>query len=309
MNRKTIMALGAALTLALAATAVAGTRDIGIPSAAMNGVPSAVSLKTGALKPRSVGHHQLKNSIVSCEKLSGDLRVKLCKGGLAIPGPKGDAGAAGASGAPGVKGADGVAGATGAQGNRGDGTIIVNPDTPGICLTNPSVHLTADGVVFGPYQSNEQGGSVCVDPGDGLHLRDLAHLSYTASFSATSDNGDAPYLRVFLNGDADDLIFSPSTQPGACYGPVPIVGAGSQCASRGRMIEYHVDQGTVRYDDDPGSAPDVSWAAVLNAHGGDTIDAIYVTSGFSLPDTTGAVLNSLRYEIAGQLPTTLAFSS
>jgi hypothetical protein len=313
--RKRILLSGVALCVILVTgTALAANRDVGVPRSSMNGVKHAMK-KDGSLRVHSVGHLQLKNQVIDCEKLVVDLQRKLCGGLVGAPGMNGAAGVNGANGAGGAKGdvgkqgGPGVQGATGPQGNRGDGTIVVNETTPGVCLTNPSVHLTSTGVTFGPYTSNEEGGSLCVNPGEGVHLRDVAHLAYTASFSAGTDNGDAPYLRVFLNGDADDVIFSPSTQPGACYGPAPILGAGSQCASRGRMIEYHVDHGTVRYDDDPGSAPDVSWAEVLNAHGADTITAIYVTSGFALPDTTGAVLNSISFEIAGQLPTTLAFSS
>jgi hypothetical protein len=280
--------------------------------------------KDGSLRPLSVGHRQLKNQTISCQKLVPSLQKTLCGGIIGIPGAKGDKGSSGTPGTPGTPGVKGDAGDRGAVGPdgaigpRGDGTIIVTPDTPGVCYTNPSVNLTPDGVVFGPYQSNEQGGSVCINPGEGVTLADVAHLAYTASFSATTDNGDAPYLRIFTNDGTNDhdVLFAPSTQPGGCVAyaatdalVVPVPPHSIQCASRGRMIEYHVDQGTVRYDDDPGAGPDDRWSAVINAHGSEVVTGIYVTSGFSQPDTTGAVLNSISYEVAGLTPTTLAFAS
>jgi hypothetical protein len=312
MSIKTI-AIAAALLALGTSSALAAHGDLGIAPNVLNGVKHAVK-KDGSLKPGAVGHRQLKAGIVSCQKLSPDLQQRLCGGIIGIPGDKGakgDVGGNGPQGNVGKEGAPGPAGSNGPKGDRGDGLVLVDAQTPGVCYTNPTVHLTSSGVVFGPYESNEEGGSVCVDLGPGHHLADLAHLAYTASFNATTDNGDAPYLRVFTTDGTDehDLIFSPSTQPGACYGPAPIAGAGSQCASRGRMILYTVENGTVRYDDDPGNAPDVSWASVLNTHGSDEIEAIYVTSGFALPDTTGATLNSLSYEVAGLAPSTLSFSS
>lgn len=304
------------LLVAITSVAVAAHGNNGVAKSQLNGVKNAVRAD-GSLKGAAVGHQQLKNGIISCEKLTFDLRRHLCNG-LVVPGAPGvngkdgPTGPTGPTGATGAKGDTGAKGIVGPKGDRGDGLVLVNDQTPGICYTNPSVKLTPDGVVFGPYADNNHGGSVCVNVGTGVKLADLAHVAYTASFSATSDNGDAPYLRVFtIDGAAveHDLVFAPSTQPGACYGPLPVLGAGSQCASRGRMILYTVENGTVRYDDDPGNAPDVSWASVINAHGTDTIEAIYVTSGFSLPDTTGAVLNSLSYEVAGAAPTTLSFAS
>jgi hypothetical protein len=312
MNTRVLAVCFGVLALG-ATTAIAASRDDGVPAGSLNGVKHALK-KDGSLKPSSVGHKQLKNMTVSCQKLVPSLQTRLCGGIIGIPGDKGakgDVGGMGAQGNVGKEGAPGPAGSNGPKGDRGDGLVLVNQDTPGVCYTNPSVSLTAQGVVFGPYESNEEGGSVCVDLGPGHHLRDLAHLAYTASFSATMDNGDAPYLRVFTTDGTDehDLIFSPSTQPGACYGPLPLIGDASQCKSRGRMILYTVENGTVRYDDDPGNNPDVSWASVLNTHGSDEIEAIYVTSGFALPDTTGATLNSLSYEVAGLAPSTLSFSS
>jgi hypothetical protein len=139
-------------------------------------------------------------------------------------------------------------------------------------------------------------------------------VTYTASYThtgSTADNGDAPYLRFFIDNDGDgtvdhDVVFSPSTQPGACYGTGG--GAGSpQCDTSGRLIKYEVTKGEVRYDDDPGAGPNSSWSELVNDHKSDKVAYIGVTTGFSLDGTQGGLLNSLSYEVRGQAPTTVSF--
>jgi hypothetical protein len=73
------------------------------------------------------------------------------------------------------------------------------------------------------------------------------------------------------------------------------------------MIKYEVSKGTVRYDDDAGSTPDVSWAAAVTAHGDDVISGVRVSLGNSLPGTESGKLNSLRLEATGFGPTTFTF--
>jgi hypothetical protein len=209
----------------------------------------------------------------------------------------------------------------------GGGFVNVDDDTPGISYSNSSVRLTNAGVVFGPYTDNNHGGSVKIDVPAGTTLADIAQLEYSASFTENTPHGDGPYLRVFIDDNGDgfcpggvcgtddhDVVFSPSTQPGGCaaYGATdalvsPVPPHSIQCNSAGRLIHYVVTDGTVRYDDDPGTGPDSRWGEVVNAHGADKVESIRVSAGFSLPDTTGAKLTSLFYELAGQSPTTLAF--
>lgn len=209
----------------------------------------------------------------------------------------------------------------------GGGLILVDDGTPGISYSNSSVKLTNAGVIFGPYADNNHGGTVKVDVPAGTTLADIAQLEYSASFSETAPHGDGPYLRVFIDNNGDgfcpggacgsddhDVVFSPSTQPGGCaaYGATdalvnPVPPHAIQCGSAGRLIHYVVTDGTVRYDDDAGSAPDSRWGEVVNAHGSDKVESIRVSAGFSLPNTTGAKLTSLFYELASQAPTTLAF--
>jgi hypothetical protein len=207
------------------------------------------------------------------------------------------------------------------------GFVNVDDDTPGISYSNSSVKLTNRGVVFGPYTDNNHGGSVKIDVPAGTTLADIAQLEYSASFTETAPHGDGPYLRVFIDDNGDgfcpggvcgaddhDVVFSPSTQPGGCaaYGATDALVAlppphAIQCGSAGRLIHYVVTDGTVRYDDDAGSGPDSRWGEVVDAHGSDKVESIRVSAGFSLPNTTGATLTSLFYELAGQSPTTLAF--
>lgn len=114
MNRKTrklavAFALPACLIVAATAYANAGVRRVD-----MNGVKHAVK-SDGSLKANAVGHLQLKSHIVSCEKLTSDLRNALCKGAFAAASTS-----AGKHGQNGVDGKTGADGARGLQGERGE---------------------------------------------------------------------------------------------------------------------------------------------------------------------------------------------
>ena len=122
---------------------------------------------------------------------------------------------------------------------------------------------------FGPYANGgATGGSLCYSGFNGRTLSDIGALSYTARYNTDNDTPiGAPYLRIFL-GDADDVIFSPNTQP------VPQTDENVDNA-------YNVVGGTVRYDDDPGNNPDEPWATIQTAHASEVISGIYVSAGFS----------------------------
>src|SRR4051794_18173613 len=206
---------------------------------------------------------------------AGDPGVKGDKGdpGTAgANGAKGDKGDTGAAGADGAKGDTGAAGADGAKGDKGDqgpqGSSGALP--PGFDLTNPSVKLTSAGVRFGPYaDGGAAGGSLYYDALNGAKLSDIASLSFRARFSTGDDNAVAvPYLRIFLEGDTHDVIYSPNTQP-------------ALDVAEDVFHTWDARAGTVRYDDDPGDNPDSTWADVLADHGDDAISGIYVTIGFT----------------------------
>ncbi len=276
------------------------------------GTATAANLVTGKdVKDNSLRSRDVHNGSLKVKDLTARAVRTLQKGGMA-----------GATGPAGPQGAKGSTGATGPQGPKGDdGLLTVTAAGNGFVVSNPSVTFSSAGVRFGPYTNNSagdltSGGTLRYTGLAGKHLRDIAELTYSASYIHTggADNGDAPYLRVFIDDPSTpaavdhDVVFSPSTQPGACYGPSG--GASStQCSTSGRMIKYDVHEGTVRYDDDPGAnGPDVTWDALVNAHGDDVISTINISTGNSLPGTESAVVNSLRYEVAGLSPKLVTFS-
>jgi hypothetical protein len=261
----------------------------------------------------------IKNGSIHLVDLGAGTKAKLhgAKGATGATGATGARGATGSQGATGPAGAQGPKGNQGDQGNPGrDGIQIVTEAGGNFSVSNPSVKFTDNGVVYGPYtDSGNEGGTVKDVTLAGLRVRDLASLTYTAKNVGPAANGAAPYLRIFIDNNGDgfdgsaddhDIIFSASTQPGGCATSGT---ATDQCASSGRMIKYIVNEGTVRYDDDGGNAPDVSWDSIINAHGSDRIDSVRISVGFALPGTTDSVVNSLSYEVAGRVPHTVSFSS
>jgi hypothetical protein len=161
-------------------------------------------------------------------------------------------------------------------------TIPVNQLSGNFQGTNPSVASTNDGVHFGPYaDGGATGGSLYYSGFNGRTLGDISALSYVARYN-TDDNTPigAPYLRIFLNGDVDDVIFSPNTQP------VPQTDENVDNA-------YDVVAGTVRYDDDPGAGADSPWAMVQAAHASEVISGIYVSAGFSAGANLSVLLTHL----------------
>jgi hypothetical protein len=136
--------------------------------------------------------------------------------------------------------------------------------------TNASVTMGADCAEFGPYaDGGVAGGSVYYSGLNGHPLGDIVDLVYTASYSTDNDTTvGVPYLRVFLEGDTHDVIFSPNTQP------VP-------STAEDVLHQWDITEGTVRYDDDPGAGPDSTWQTIAAAHADETISGIYVSVGFS----------------------------
>lgn len=221
MNR-TAIAIGAALLALGAGTAIAATRDTGVPPASLNGVTHAVKTN-GALKARSVGHLQLKNQVIDCEKLTFDLANRVCRGlpggpgapgangangtngspgaqgppgDLGAPGAKGDKGAAGDKGAKGDTGANGATGATGATGAPGPtgqpGPQGV-PGTPGATgATGPAGADAHNPLVFGPYNSGSTDSSVCGG--------DWANDTYTRTYIVSPQSDGSFQVTELFNG-------------------------------------------------------------------------------------------------------------
>ena len=130
--------------------------------------------------------------------------------------------------------------------------------------------LTVHGVEYGPYaDGGAAGGSIYYAGLNGMKLRDITKLAYTAKWDNDEQNDvGVPYLRVFLNDDTADVIYSPNTQPSKDDAP-------------GEFHSWDVTGGTVRIDDDMGNGADVPWADALAAHGDDVVSGIYVSAGFT----------------------------
>jgi len=155
----------------------------------------------------------------------------------------------------------------------------------GFSATNGSVVNTNDGVMFGPYaDGGTSGGSLCTSVLNGKTLSQVGHLAYQARYTSEGDTGGvgAPYLRIFLENDAHDAIFSPNTQP-----PDPDV-------EEGPFHTWAASAGLWRYDDDAGAGGEYGlngapFATVKADHGTEVISSICITVGFS----AGTELTSL----------------
>ena len=234
---------------------------------------AAASLITGKdIKDESVTGNDIKNSSLTGKDVKNKSLTKAdIKGSVRGP-----------------RGAQGPKGDTGPQGPKGD-TGPQGPPAPangglpsGFFVTNNSVGMTLSGIMFGPYaDGGAAGGSLYYGGLNGHRLSEITELVYRAMYSTDDDNEvGVPYLRVFLNDDANDVIFSPNTQP-------------SKETAEEVFHVWNVTAGTVRYDDDAGNGPDSPWATVVAAHGNDVISGIYVSAGFSAGTNLSAFLSDL----------------
>jgi hypothetical protein len=274
MKRILIGACAAALVTATVALASGSQANrIGSALGVHNGVIHACWETTGG--PATIGDIKLSHCQGHFKRISWNIR-----------GPRGARGARGVRGATGASGPAGVQGPAGAQGPKGD-TGPQGP--PGLHLSgafsgsNATVATTLDGVQFGPYPNGgTAGGSVLYTGANGLTLAQITQLSFTVMHSSADGNAIAsPYLRIFLNGNADDVIFDPT----ACATTVP---------AESVFLTYEVTTGSVRYDDDACVGVQQPWATVVAAHGSEVVSRIVVTTGFTGGDTLAAILRSLK---------------
>jgi hypothetical protein len=150
--------------------------------------------------------------------------------------------------------------------------------------TNATVATTLDGVQFGPYpDGGTAGGSVRYAGANGLTLAQITQLSFTVMHSSAAPSSPiaSPYLRIFLNANADDVIFDPT----ACATTVP---------TESVFHTYEVTTGAVRYDDDGCTGAQQPWATVVAAHASEVVSGIFVTTGFTGGSTLAAILRSLK---------------
>jgi hypothetical protein len=206
---------GAILALTITGTALAARGDDGVPTASLNGVKHAVK-KNGALKAGAVGHLQLKNQIVDCQKLVPSLQQRVC-GGLSIgtpgvPGANGSSGAkgdAGKQGAPGTPGAAGPDGSPGPAGEPGQPGATGAPGPAGADASNP--------LIFGPYNSGSSDSGVC-----GI---DWANDTYTRTYIVDPQPDGSFHVTELFNGVFSTIGDTP-TPNGPCAEEHPILPAG-----------------------------------------------------------------------------------
>ncbi len=260
--------------------------------AVLVGVLAVTSGAFAAKKYIITSSSQIQDGAVHMADLSPGARKEL-HGAKGAKGEQGAQGAKGAQGAQGPAGKDGQDGATGPHGPQGAPAPAMHRLTGDFAGTNASVATSLDGAQFGPYSNGGAwAGSVRYNGANGLRLDQIAQLSYTSMYSAADAAPiGAPYLRIFLNNDNDDVIFD-ATQ---CATTVP---------AKNVFHTFQVSGENVRYDDDscdgtgehnfPGSpAGQQSWASVLANHGSEVVSGIYVTTGFTGGTDLTAILRSI----------------
>ena len=265
--RKTIVAC--VVTALVVGGGTATAQKLITSSDIKDGAIKGADIKNGTIKSQ-----EIKKSTITRDRLEKKVRRLLD-----------EQGAAGPAGPPGARGAQGP------QGPKGDPaeTRVTALPGSGFSATNPTVSMTPDGVEFGPYaDGGAAGGSLRYDGLNGQPFSAVKSLVYVARYTATDDTAGVgtPDLRVFLENDTHDAIFSPNTQ-----GP-------DSDTAEGPFHTWVTTSGLWRYDDDGGTGPSSPFAEVVAAHANEIISGIYVTTGFS----AGADLSTLMlsFEVNGQ---------
>jgi hypothetical protein len=219
----------------------------------------------------------IKNNTIQMKDLSKKVRKLLAsRGSQGAPGPQGPPGAQGAPGQ-----------------NASNNETNVTSLGGAFDATNGSCSLTPDGFECGPYaDGGAAGGSMFYSGLNGQPLSDVESLSFLGRYTSQGDTGGVgvPYLRIFLESDDHDAIFSPNTQP-----PDPDV-------AEGPFHTWVATSGLWRYDDDAGAGGEYGlngapFSTVVGDHGDEIISGIYISTGF----TNGTNLESLirTFEVNG----------
>jgi hypothetical protein len=232
---------------------------------------------TGAVAGSLITGKDIKNGSVKMKDLSKKVRAQL-EGGPVANGQDGKDGADGQNGPAGADGVDGVDGldavtkvASLTADTTGDG---VTPPAWGERVSNGCGSATGDADVTGDtlrFTLPDAAGNDAVGANfngfNGLTLADLSKIVYHAKYEQTGadQHGGTPYFRIFTEDFAHAIIFSPNTQPGG--------------VDEGEWQKFDVVNGTVRYDDDGGNSPDISWEQLIDGHGTDEIAQIRIQAG------------------------------
>ena len=105
-----------------------------------------------------------------------------------------------------------------------------------------------------------------------LKLSELERLSFR---SKASDAG-VVYMKITTEGHGS-VLFSPNTQPGGEQG-------------LNTWAKHDVLDGTVRFDDDKGESPDVSWSDAVDLADNAQVKDVRFTAGCANPVGDGALV-------------------
>jgi hypothetical protein len=216
-------------------------------------------------------------------------------------------------GAPGAQGAPGPIGPQGPQGPAGPSNVTQVKALGGQWTARSGdesgIHMTGDGIQFGPFAN----GGGCSTPGDdyarldysgmnGKPLSALKSLVYRAQYTADDDTSGvgAPVIRVFFEGQGtgpdgtedNRLTFSPNTQL--------MNKTANADVQQGAVHEWIVTSGSVRYNDDGGSAPadEKLWSDFMADYGTEKITNLNVLNGCQAGTNLRSILREM--DVNGQ---------
>lgn len=261
------------------------------------GATAASLISSAQIRNGTIRNRDIHKGTISLNRLTtGTQRLIRAHGANGLTGATGPAGSTGQQGAQGPAGKDAITGVTTLSSdiNVAAPAWASRAGTDGGPTSAPTPHIVAGGAELGPFADGSQFAAVVYNGLNGIPISQIADITYTESYlqSGTDAHGAAPYFRVFTQdsgGTAHSVVFSPNTQPG------------NDIAS-GRTQKWDVVQGGVRYDDDAGASPDMSWNALIDAHGSETITSIRVQAGDggAYTDQAAGFVHSVTTEVDGR---------
>jgi hypothetical protein len=229
------------------------------------GTASAAKLITGG---------DIKNGTIQARDLAPSVKAKLNKNGQA--GTPGKDGATGPMGPKGDKGNPGPAGrdaftyVTSLGGAQDAWQTRESADCQTVAAPGQNPLARLDGhLVLGEFADGNALARAALRVPSGMQLRDIDALSYNERATGGTNGHNAPYVKLVTEdstGGNHAVLYSPNTQPG---GP----------GSTEEWRRHNITRGTVRYDDDAGNKPDITWAQMIAAHGDDTVTELRLQAG------------------------------
>ena len=247
------------------------------------------SITAADIKDRSLSSREMAEGSISLDRLSDGTQRRINEkprdGKDGANGTNGTAGKDGVNGSNGSNGKDGSNGRDGKDGADASHAITslvpYVPDQPEAVAPQwgsvRGASIDANGIKFGPFTNATDFQGAYSYGLKGVRLKDIANLAYSTHYTGGTATGAAPYILI-VTAAGDHIAFSPNTQSGVT-------------PKAGTWQRWVVTKGSVRYDDDAGNGPDMSWDNLVNGgHGGETIDYVQVQAG-----NTGAAIGSTSH--------------